>query len=384
MEISDVELQFVTATREFGTTSAVKETDRSVYGILRVTADDGTTGVGEISDVENPEEAPSAAEVEAEIGSALLGADPREINRIVDETSRSIDFGPFEFHSFQQLVLSAVDTALYDLVGNYYGIPVFQLLGGKTREVPVSWVVYTRQEKGALDALRREVRSQFDRGFRAFKLKVGEVDPSVDAERIRAVREIAGDDARVLVDAQGVWTVEEAIENVRAFEEIGIDGVETPVGHPDQSADAPGYYYDVPLIPSELAAVREAVETPVFEHVLEPDFGLALIAEDAVDGFTAEVCAGGINRADRILTLAESAGLEARLGSTLELGPGTLAAGALGVSSTAVTYPCDLVGPAVLSESTIEDDVEYPDGVLSLPDGPGFGFEVRDGLFEEQ
>lgn len=381
MKITDVDVEIVSVGRNFGSTSAVKETGESVFGLLRLTADDGSTGVGEISDVEHPESMPDAPAIEDELGGFLEGRDPRAVNRLTTEMYDAVRFGEFAFHSFQQLTLSAVDAALYDLVGKHYGVPVYQLLGGRTRDAPVCWVVYTRQAPDALDALREEVRWRFDQGFRAFKLKVGEVDPQVDRERIAAVRDVVGDDAQVFVDAQGVWELDEAIENVRSFEAVGIDGVETPVGHPDRSVEVPGYYYDVPLLPSELATVREETETPVFEHVTDPEFGLALAAEDAVDVFTIEVCAGGINRARRLLAIAEGTGVNARLGSTGELGVGTLAAGALAASSPAVTYPSDLAGPKIYDDGVVEEGLEYRDGRLHPRESPGFGFTLRPELF---
>lgn len=381
MQLTAVNVEVVSVSRRFGSVSAVKEVDDSVFALVQLVADDGSTGVGEISDIERPESMPSAAEIEAELESFLLGEDPREINRLTTEMYDGIDFGAFDFHSFQQLALAGVDTALYDLVGKHYGVPAYQLLGGRSQDVPVCWVVYTRQEPDALDALRTEVEARVEEGFSAFKLKVGEVDPAVDAERIEVVREIAGPDAQIFVDAQGVWELSEAIENIERFEEVGIDGIETPVGNPEAKATAPGYYYDVPLVPSELATVREETDTEVFEHVLDPAFGLELVAADAVDVFTVEVCAGGITRADRILAIAEAAGIDARLGSTGELGPGTLAAGALGAAATGVTYPCDLAGPRIYQDDVLTAGLDYREGTLRPPERPGFGLSIQESLF---
>ena len=382
MRVSDIDVSIVRAERAFGNVSAVKEIEESVFALIQITADDGTTGVGEISDIEHPETMPSADEIEAEFESFLVGEDPREINRLTAAMYDAVDFGPFEFHSFQQLALAGLDTALYDLVGNHYGVPAYQLLGGRTQDVPVCWVVYSRQEASALEDLRSEVQARVDEGFSAFKLKVGEVDPEVDAERIRTVRDIAGEDADVFADAQGVWGLEEAIENIERFEAAGIDGIESPVGHHDGDAPTDGYYYDIPLVPSELATVREETTVEVFEHVLNPAFGLALAAEAAVDVFTVEVCAGGITRASRILAVAEAAGIDARLGSTGELGPGTLAAAALGSAATGVTYPCDLAGPRIYRESVLESGLEYQNGRLRPAEAAGFGFGLHPDLFE--
>jgi muconate cycloisomerase len=376
MEITGIDVEVVRFGREFGNVSAVKEIEASVFALLRLTADEGSIGIGEISDIEHPESMPSTDAIEREVEAFLLGEDPREINRLTAAMYDAIDFGPFDFHSFQQLALAAIDTALHDLVGTAYEVPAYQLLGGRTQDVPVCWVVYSRQGADALDALQAEVKTRVTEGFSAFKLKVGEVDLAVDEERIRTVREIAGEDAQVFADAQGVWKLEEAIEAVERLGEAGIDAIETPVGTPNLAAEAPGFYYDVPLIPTELSMVREETDVEIFEHVLDPEFGLALTAADAVDVFTVEVCAGGITRADRILSIAEGADIDARLGSTGELGPGTLAAGALGAASTAVSYPCDLAGPQIYDGSVLSDSLEYYDGTLRPLERPGFGFTL--------
>lgn len=77
-----------------------------------------------------------------------------------------------------------------------------------------------------------------------------------------------------------------------------------------------------------------------------------------------------------MLALAEAGGIDARLGSTVELGPGTLAAVSLAASSSAVTSPCDLIGPLVYAEDVLTEPIEYVDGALSPREQPGFGIEL--------
>jgi muconate cycloisomerase len=289
-----------------------------------------------------------------------------------------VDFGPWGFHSFQQLALGAVDCALYDLVGNHYGVPAHQLLGGEYRRVPISWVAFTRAD-GALDSLQEDIQEKVEAGFESFKIKVGDTDADVDEEPIQLIREVADADATILLDAQGLWDLDEALERIERYEPLGIDGVETPVGHPG-AADAPGSYYDIPLFPEEMRTIREETETPVLEHVLDPGFGLTLIEADAVDVFTVEVCSEGITRARRILDIAHAAGIDARLGSTVELGPGTAAATALATSAPAVTYPCDLVVPDLYREDVTENSLTYENGTLRPRNRPGFGVSLADGV----
>lgn len=376
MEITDVRATLARPERSVGIESAVKRVEQSTCVIVTIEASDGSRGIGEIPDVEHPEEMPSTGEIEAEIREFLLGRDPRRIHRLAREMSEGIDFGPDEFHSFQQLALGAIDMALYDLVGHRYGIPAYQILGGRTQDVPICWVVFTRRGDDRFEGLRQEIRTRVEQGFGSFKLKVGEADVEVDRERIETVREIAGDDATILIDAQGVWDLDQAIETIEQLAPAGVDGVETPVGHLDQSVDAPGYYYDAPLLPEELRTVREAVDVPILEHVLDPAFGLALAQEQAVDVFTVEAPAGGLTRAQRVLQIAEAAGIDARLGSTVELEPGTMAGAALAAASPAVTYPCDLIGPLVYEDSIVEGSLPYEDGHLRPAERPGFGIDL--------
>ena len=378
MEITDVRAELARPERSVGIESAVKRVEQSTCVIVTIEASDGSRGVGEIPDIENPEDMPSTAEIEAEMARFLLGRDPRRVHLLAEEMGEVVDFGPDEFHSFQQLALGAIDMALYDLVGHRYDVPAYQLLGGRTRDVPICWVVFTRRGDDRFEKLREEVRTRVEQGFEAFKLKVGEAGVDVDRRRIEAVREIAGEDATVLIDAQGVWDLDQAVETIEELAPAGVDGVETPVGHPDASVDAPGYYYDVPLLPEELREVREAVDVPILEHVLDPAFGLALAQNQAVDVFTVEAPSGGITRAQRALQIAEAADIDARLGSTVELEPGTMAGAALAAASPAVTYPCDLIGPLVYEDSVVERSLPYEDGHLRLSERPGFGIDLQE------
>lgn len=375
MRITDVAVERVRPKRTVGQRSTVKHVTHSTCLLVTLTADDGTQGLGEIPDIEEPEALPPDDRIAAQLEAAVRGADPRRITALARELPETLPFGADEFHSVQQLAVGALDMALYDLVGRRYDVPAVQLLGGPTQDAPVCWVCFTKQDDDELAALEDEVATRYDEGFRSFKLKVGEVDPAVDEARIRAVRDIVGEEANVFIDAQGVWSLEEAIERLERFAPIGIDGVETPVGHPDRSVTAPGYYYDIPLLPEELATLRTAVDVPVMEHVLDPAFGLALAEHDAVDVVTAEVCAGGITRAREVLSVAEAAGFDARLGSTVELGPGTLAGVALAASSPAVTVASDLIGPLAYVDRYIDDPVTYHEGTLRPRDRPGLGIQ---------
>jgi len=80
--------------------------------------------------------------------------------------------------------------------------------------------------------VRENCKRAVDAGFTAMKLKVGSADPERDLRRARIVREAAGDDARVMVDANQQWTLPQALDICRRLQDINPFWIEEPT-HPD-------------------------------------------------------------------------------------------------------------------------------------------------------
>jgi muconate cycloisomerase len=256
--------------------------------------------------------------------------------------------------------------AMYDLQGKATKQPIYNLLGGKVRnDVVISWVAYIREE---LDLLRAEMREKVAQGFRAFKLKVG-VDIELDEERVALAREIGGKEISIKVDANAGWSVAEAAKNIRRLNRFQLAGVETPVPREN---------------PADIAAVRKQVDVPILEHVGTLEYGLALAKADAVDVFNlATTGAGGIWPARQIVSLAEAAGIGVLLGSTVELGPGTLAQLHLAAITPNLTLPSDLIGPGMYTRHVLTKPLQYQEGKLIVPAGSGLGGDVDTKQFAE-
>ena len=310
------------------------------------------------------------------MATALLGRDPLQRWVIREAVAEQL---PGDLHiEGRQAVQTAVEMALLDLAGKVYQAPLYELLGGRYREaVPVSWVAYIR----GTALLETEIEEKVQAGFQAFKLKVGE-DFELDCDRVRALRQIAGPEAYLKVDASGAWAVDEAIENLHILAELGVDAVETPIGvvsrniakdqreqinqHPDHAAAA-------------LARVRAAVRVAVIEHVADFDdaFALALIAHRAVDIFNIVPCqAGSLLRVQRLAHLAAAGGLRVLLGSTIELAPGTAASLHLGVAMPSISVASDLVGPGLLTHDIVTPPLAYQQGQLIPNTQPGLGITL--------
>jgi L-alanine-DL-glutamate epimerase-like enolase superfamily enzyme len=122
--------------------------------------------------------------------------------------------------------LSAVDIALWDLLGKRTGLPLWRLLGGADPRVKAYAggidLMFT------LDDLLAQTDSNLVKGFRAIKMKVGRDNLREDVERIGAMRKHLGVDFPLMVDANMRWTVDEAIRAARAFQEFGLVWLEEP------------------------------------------------------------------------------------------------------------------------------------------------------------
>ena len=160
-----------------------------------------------------------------ELGPAIIGEDAFMIRGIRDKLWQLTDY-----HGTLGLALfgiAAIDIALWDTVGRALEQPVWRLLGGHRDRVPtyamVGWLNYD------LDHLRRVVTQAMEQGFRGVKMKVGAATLAEDVERIEAVRTAVGPDAMVMVDANQVFSLNEAMRRGRVYEDMGCYWFEEPL-----------------------------------------------------------------------------------------------------------------------------------------------------------
>ena len=355
MKIVDVRVHPVTVARRYATTAgdATHATvQRSHYYYVELETDAGLTGIGEVSDIApraQLEGQPITAErYAARLRACLIGRDPFDLERL----ERELDTPAFPFRS--QLA-SAIDMACHDVIGKATGQPLYRLLGGRYHErLAVCWVAYIRSPQ----EMEPEIAEKVAQGFRAFKLKVGRSIED-DVARVRLVRELAGDDAHIKLDANGAWTVDEAIANLRKLEPYHPAAIETPVPAGDVEV---------------MRAVKRGTSIPYMEHAGDPQRTLEYVRAGVVDVFKISAGGlGGIHRARKVVAIVEAAGAAAYVGSTVEMGLGTTALGHFAVSSTACGWPCDLRGPLLLADDVLTQSVQYDHGFLTIPEEPGIG-----------
>ncbi len=345
----------------------------SRYLLLELKTEDGTSGWGELSDIESTWNTPGTSVLQGFLKSRLKGRDVLYRQRISDEVAGEI---PTDWHrELRQMLAMTVDTALLDLAGRIHQVPAYELLGGLYRDrLPICWVAFIRDTA----SLEEEIREKAAAGFRAYKLKVG-LDFKADEEHVRAILAIAGPDVYLKVDASGSWEEQEAIEKIHTLEKLGVDAVETPLqaasrgiakNHPEQVND------HVDRVAESLARVRQAVSAQIIEHVVDfsDEFSLALAHTRAIDVFNVIVSqAGSVARAQRLIQIAEAADIKVLLGSTVELGVGTACALHLGCAARGVQIASDLVGPGLLVDDVIEPKFQYNQGDLPIRHAAGLG-----------
>jgi L-Ala-D/L-Glu epimerase len=212
---------------------------------------------------------------------------------------------------------------------------------------------------GPPEEVAERARAGLRDGYACFKLKVGLPD---DAERVAAVRAAIGPWPALRVDANGAWSVDEAVRAIRSMEEHDLEFVEQPC-----------------VTLRELAEVRQRVSTAVAADesvgsMRELRRALELEACDVVNVKVAG--AGGFRPARELLREAREHGLDAFLSSTLD-GPWGIAAALQLAAAEELTLACGLA-TLELFDSPLARALPPPRaGTLSVPGGPGLGLEVE-------
>ncbi len=239
--------------------------------------------------------------IETRLSPLLIGEDPRDVEKLWERMFRA-DPG-LENRGLHTLdlankavlmqAISAVDIALWDVIGKAFSTPVCRLLGGYRDKVPVIGIGgYYGKGKGDRELIA-EMEGYRRDGLAGVKLKVGRADVQEDARRVRLVREALGKDFVIACDANQAWTPEQAIRFAQLAEDLNVRWLEEPVQWYDQLRG--------------LRLVREKTTIPVVAGQGEISrFGCRdLILNEAVDILNVDVTlSGGITEWRRIAAMA--------------------------------------------------------------------------------
>ncbi|MGI8863510.1 MAG: mandelate racemase/muconate lactonizing enzyme family protein [Solirubrobacteraceae bacterium] len=307
--------------------------------LVSLTGEDGVTGYGEAA----PLQSYDGVGIE-DVLAAL--EDCREVLAADPGTPRAALLASCARAAVLPQAVAAVDLALWDLEGRRAGVPVWRLLGASSPdavEVNASLAVPDRSTAATAAAEARQA------GFRCVKVKVGLGD---DAGRLAAVRAFAGPAMAIRIDANGAWSVQEAVAALRGLGPVGIECCEEPAS----GVEAVG----------EVAA-QVPVAVALDESVREP----GALATRVCDAVCLKISGcGGISGVIETARQARAVGYEVYLASTYD-GPLGIAAA---LHAAAALTPDRACGLATLGMFEGRGNMLAPlFGRITVPTGPGLG-----------
>jgi o-succinylbenzoate synthase len=252
---------------------------------------------------------------------------------------------------------AGLEMACWDLAAQSAGVPLAEVLGAMVRQrVPVNAIIDRLDPADAASAAREFVAQ----GFCCLKLKVGR-DVKEDVARLAAVRAAVGPEVRLRIDANGVWTVEEAVEFLPQLAAYGLDYIEQPVA---------GI--------ADLAQVRRAVDVPVAadECVTHADTVRRLAALHAADVIVVKPALLGLRAAAAAIQVAQASGLSVVVTSALDTSIGIAAALHLAATLPDPVLPCGLATASLLAGDLAAEPLVPRGGWLEVPRGPGLGVQL--------
>lgn len=326
-------------------------------GVVEITTSEGISGLGFIGSGKA-----RAAEVllDEQIRDLLIGKNAFATELISEQLHRaSVYYGR---GGTTQALLSGIDIALWDIKGKAAGQPVYELLGGPTR--PVLKPYLTSWDSEALEEF----------GIRDVKIAVpygpahGEEGMRANEEAVRAARETIGPDGFIALDCYMAWDVPYTIEMDRRLKDYRIKWIEEPV-FPD---DIDGYRRITDKIDTEVSGGEHTYTLEGF-HRLIHEGGISLVQPDIYR-------AGGPTVLKKVAALAEATNTK-----LMCHGVGLATFHFMMSNPHNVSPRCEYLD--VLAGSAVpwvfKNEPRPKNGVLEIPDTPGFGFTLDEAAFED-
>ena len=339
----------------------------SGMAVVQIETDDGIVGHGWCEDGCKA----VAPVVENHLQRLLIDQDPCEVEGLWDRLYRATL--PYGRKGATLQAISAIDIALWDILGKAADKPVYELLGGPVKnEIPVyaSALHPVGEQK-----VRDEAKAYVNEGYRAMKMRFpygpgnGVEGMRANEDHIANVREVVGDDIEIMADAYMGWDFLYAKKMCRRLEKYNLAWIEEP------------------FVPDDLtsyAKLRQETDTPISggEHEYTR-FGFQdIVDKQAMDIVQPDLrrC-GGFTEAQKIAALAASAGL-------------TLIPHAYGITHIHLALafpvvpmieyfplPCWDSLPDIEVEPIFHGEPVPANGVVTIDRSPGLGVTVNEKIF---
>jgi D-galactarolactone cycloisomerase len=331
--------------------------------LVRVEADNGLVGVGESYGAPRV-----AAAIIQELAPIFLGQDPFDHEK---HSATAIN-GRYHWgrHGLFTAALSGIEIACWDLMGQSVGLPVAKLLGGWNRDDVIAYAStgYHTEDFTRFEAMIEHAAAE---GFRYMKIKCGD-GIGVDLERVDTAYEIAGQDIGLMVDLNGNYTADLALQFALELQERGVVWLEEPL----PPEDLTGYERlrdgsTLPIASGETDALRVGFRELITRRLVD------FIQPDVT------IC-GGFAEAKAIVRMAQAWNIRF---APHVWGGGVALAAALQLTAAIPAYPhvareaAPILfeydrGPNGLREELLTTPIEAKEGRVTIPTGPGLGVEV--------
>ena len=329
---------------------------------LKVHTNAGIVGLGEPI---TEGRAKTCAEAVAEIAPYLVGKDPRRVAHHWQAIYRHAFYrgGPILTSA-----LSGIDQALWDIKGKALGVPIYELLGGPTRD-RIRVYAHARGPE--------DMKSKIQQGFRAFKTgpatkrpaRIVETPAAIGyaAERFAALRQAAGQDVDIGIDFHGAIQPPTAKLLIKALEPYQPMFIEEPVQC--QNVDV-------------MAEIARGTHLPIAtgERIFTKWGFREILEKKAAVILQPDLChAGGITEVRLIAGMAEA--YYASIAPHNPLGPISLAAG-IQIAASIPNFLCQ--EQVSLGEGYLRKPFQVENGYILLPDGPGLGIELDENALADK
>lgn len=342
---------------------------RFVRTVVEVETDEGLIGLGEMGG--GGESAVAAFQA---LRPYVLGRDPKQL----EELRFLISNPTASLYNDRTQLLAALEFACLDILGQKWGVPVCDILGGRLRNrVPFASYLFFRYPNGVdgsgevrtIDQLLAEASALKARyGFTTHKLKGGVFAPEYEIECYRALAEsLPGDSFRF--DPNGVWSTEQAIWFGHRIEDLKNDYLEDPVF---------GLH--------GMRRTREKVRMPLATNTVIVGFEqlAANVIETAVDVILLDTTFwGGLRACIKAAGICEAFQLGVAVHSSGELGIQLATMLHLGAVLPNLTFAADAHYHHLADDVIEGGKLEYCQGSIGVPTAPGLGVKLdRDRLGE--
>lgn len=341
--------------------------------LVQIITDTGLVGWGEAfcQGLESPQIA--CAAIEHAFAPLLIGESPLDTERLWFALyNQSRDFGR---KGAVMAAISALDMACWDIAGQHYNVPVYQLLGGAFRRQiqPYATGFYRITGQGEKDRLAEEALRHHEAGFSLMKVKLGfGVDDDIEVmEAIGAA--IQGRDITLMVDSNHGYGRTEALRLGHALTDFNLRWYEEPVA----PEDITGYAELRSKLPMAIAGGENEHSLYGFRQLF--DAGAVDIAQPDIGS------CGGFTAARHITALAQASGVEVNphvWGSAVAQAASLHLLAALpdahhSVFTRQPVLEFDQSDHPFRQELTSAPLARGPDGLVCVSDSPGLGITVR-------